>query len=95
MKHQGVYMCLCLAGTVVAAEIKPREGQAAGYSSNDAKSVVMWLRQHGVYARPLGNVVYLMVTPTTHPSKSRELLTTLLQAIDVYASKSDTRHPLQ
>lgn len=80
---------VCIAGTVVAAEIQPRQGQAAGYGSQEAKSVVMWLRQHGVYARPLGNVVYLMVTPTTHPSKSRQLLKTLMRAIDVYASGDD------
>ncbi|CAL8463526.1 g3060 [Coccomyxa elongata] len=74
-------------GTLVAAEIQPGQGQAAGYGSHEAKSVVMWLRQHGVYARPLGNVVYLMVTPTTHPSQSRQLLVKLMQAIDVHASR--------
>ncbi len=77
---------MCGAGTVVAAEIQPQAGQATGYGSHEAKSVVMWLRRHGVYARPLGNVVYLMVTPTTHPSQSRQLLETLIRAIDVYAS---------
>ena len=32
----------------------------------------------GIYARPLGNVVYLMVTPTTARSRCNRLLQQLL-----------------
>lgn len=64
-------------GTVLAAEVKPEEGQGAGYTSTGSKAIVMKLRKMGVYARPLGNVVYLMVTPTT----SREQCAILLQKL--------------
>ena len=74
--------CACPAGTVFAAEMQPGASEAAGYGSSAAKPVTQWLRRHGVYARPLGNVVYLMVTPTTHPSQCTRLLETLLEAIE-------------
>jgi dethiobiotin synthetase/adenosylmethionine--8-amino-7-oxononanoate aminotransferase len=79
------YICMnrvCCTGTVFAAEIKPQQGATAGYASNDAKSIVQWLRRSGVYARPLGNVVYLLVTPTTRPSQSHKLLETVLRGLD-------------
>ncbi len=34
--------------------------------------------EHGIFARPLGDVVYLMVTPTTPPAKCSQLLHSLL-----------------
>jgi hypothetical protein len=32
------------------------------------------MRAQGAYVRPLGNVLYLMATPTTSPAKCSELL---------------------
>jgi dethiobiotin synthetase/adenosylmethionine--8-amino-7-oxononanoate aminotransferase len=52
-------------GTVVAVEIKTRCDHIEGYSSNAASDVVDGLRRRGVYARPLGDVAYVMVTPMT------------------------------
>lgn len=49
-------------GTVFAVEIKADD---AGYSSSASAKVVSALRSHGIFARPLGNVVYMMATPTT------------------------------
>ena len=69
------------AGTVFAAEVQPGASEASGYGSSAARPVTQWLRRHGVYARPLGNVVYLMVTPTTHPAQCTRLLATLLRAL--------------
>ena len=69
------------AGTVLAAEVKPEEGQGAGYTATGSKAVVMKLRKNGVYARPLGNVVYLMVTPTTSRQQCSDLLQTLLSVL--------------
>jgi dethiobiotin synthetase/adenosylmethionine--8-amino-7-oxononanoate aminotransferase len=66
--------------------MQPREGEAAGYGSTEAKPVTAWLRAHGVYARPLGNVVYFMVTPTTAPQQCTRLLRSLLRAIDESAT---------
>ena len=60
---------------MLAAELEAEDG--GGYASAGAKSVVMQLRREGVFARPLGNVVYLMVTPTT----PRAVCTRLLQQL--------------
>lgn len=83
------------AGTVFAAELQPEASEGSGYGSSAAKPVTQWLRRHGVYARPLGNVVYLMVTPTTHPQQCTRLLGTLLQALareDNDNSVTETNH---
>ncbi|KAG7673147.1 hypothetical protein Ndes2526B_g03439 [Nannochloris sp. 'desiccata'] len=60
-------------GTVVALELKIST-DAGGYASNAAAGVVTALRTRGVFARPLGNVVYIMVTPMTKAEKCEELL---------------------
>lgn len=44
--------------------------------------VVRRLRERGIFARPLGSVVYLMVTPTTQPEKAASLLTSLLNVLE-------------
>jgi len=44
--------------------------------------VVQKLRIRGVFARPLGSTVYLMVTPTTTPETAADLLQTLLDVLD-------------
>ena len=70
-----------LAGTVLAAEVKPEDGQGSGYTGTGSKAVVLKLREMGVYARPLGNVVYLMGTPTTSREQCAHLLQKLLSAL--------------
>lgn len=62
-------------GCVLAVELEV-EGEG-GYSSNAAREVVMRLRPHGIQARPLGNVVYLMCAPTTSKDKCDGLLDSL------------------
>lgn len=71
-QHAAVERVVCL-GTVLAVELKVPEGEA-GYSSGAARRVAQRLRRVGVYARPLGNVAYLMCTPTTAPETAAELL---------------------
>ena len=66
---------------MLAAEVKPEEGQGAGYTGTGSKAIVMKLRKMGVYARPLGNVVYLMVTPTTGKEQCMHLMHTLFSAL--------------
>ncbi len=51
------------------------------YSSTAATSIVDRLRSHGVYARPLGNVLYVMVGVTTPPEQCRILGETLLDVL--------------
>lgn len=63
---------LTVLGTVFAAELKT-EG-VSGYGATEAIQVAKDLRLRGIYARPLGNVVYLMVTPTTAQETCKRLL---------------------
>ncbi len=58
-------------GTVFALELRSDQ---AGYGSNAAAAVVQRLRAEGVYARPLGNVVYLMLTPLSASADATMLL---------------------
>ena len=62
---------------MLAVELRADDGHL-GYASGAAKQVVQRLRPHGIYARPLGNVVYLMCTPTTAKLKCDSLLCTLM-----------------
>lgn len=64
---------------MLAAELAAADG--GGYASGEAKAVVQKLRGVGVFARPLGNVVYLMVTPTTSPEVCTSLLQRLMSAL--------------
>ncbi|CAG9462769.1 unnamed protein product [Pedinophyceae sp. YPF-701] len=68
-------------GTVLAVELKPRDGKG-GYASGDARAVVDRLRPLGIFARPLGNVVYLMASPMTPPADCAELLARLEACLD-------------
>lgn len=63
-------------GTVLAVELHPTDA-ATGYHSNTAAAVVAQFRERGVYSRPLGNVVYVMVTPMSDKGQCDELLDVL------------------
>lgn len=65
-------------GTVFAVEMNAED---AGYGSTASASVVKSLRSQGIFARPLGNVVYLMAAPTTTKSECRKLLAKLMSAL--------------
>eukprot|EP00963_Diacronema_lutheri_P011885 scaffold1501_cov352-Pavlova_lutheri.AAC.28 len=65
-------------GTVFAVEMNARD---AGYGSTASASIVKSLRSQGIFARPLGNVVYLMATPTTTKAGCRKLLAKLMSAL--------------
>uniref|UniRef100_A0A7S0VEJ0 Uncharacterized protein n=1 Tax=Hemiselmis tepida TaxID=464990 RepID=A0A7S0VEJ0_9CRYP len=58
-------------GTVAVVEVK---SEGTGYEAKGALEIVRKLRPEGVAARPLGNVVYLMATPTTTPETCKVLL---------------------
>ena len=65
-------------GTVVSVQLKSSN---SGYGSNTAVSVTEDLMQRGIYARPLGDVVYIMVTPFTSKSRCKSLLNELETAL--------------
>ncbi|KJE93388.1 hypothetical protein CAOG_04181 [Capsaspora owczarzaki ATCC 30864] len=60
----------------------PSSGDHAGYNATTVSSrVVASLRELGVYARPLGNVVYVTASPTSSAAAFTELLDKLFTAI--------------
>ncbi len=61
-------------------ELKTADG--GGYASGASAEVVKQLRLKGIFARPLGNTVYLMVTPTTLPAAASSLLQALLSVLE-------------
>lgn len=61
-------------GTVFAAAIRTEH---AGYASTATRELVRRLQAHGIRARPLGNVVYLMCAPTTERSVCAQMLAAL------------------
>jgi dethiobiotin synthetase/adenosylmethionine--8-amino-7-oxononanoate aminotransferase len=67
-------------GTVLAVQLRAQDG--VGYASNAAAVVVARLRQQGIFGRPLGDVVYLMVTPMTARAQCDALLAKLAGALD-------------
>lgn len=73
-------------GSVLALELKGSQeaAGAAGYVSAAAATaaVVRGLRARGVFARPLGGVVYMMVTPTTEVATCERLHAALAGALD-------------
>ncbi|KAK9275394.1 hypothetical protein L1049_022658 [Liquidambar formosana] len=80
--HPAVQRVVTL-GTLCALELRA-EGSNAGYGSQYARSLVLKLREDGVYMRPLGNVVYLMCGPCTSPEICRLLLNKLYRRIEEF-----------
>jgi bifunctional dethiobiotin synthetase / adenosylmethionine---8-amino-7-oxononanoate aminotransferase len=68
-------------GTVLAVELAVPKG-AGGYASTVSRAVAECLRERGVYARPLGNVAYVMCTPTTIPEDAQWLIEQLQASIE-------------
>lgn len=70
-------------GTLFVLELEA-EGFNAGYASVYARSLLLQLREDGIFARPLGNVIYLMCGPCTPPYVCSQLLTKLYERIDEF-----------
>ena len=73
MSHSPAVQRVVPLGTVLAVELKVPEG-AGGYASGAARAVATRMRRMGVYARPLGNVAYVMCTPTTSKGDAQWLM---------------------
>lgn len=73
MSHNAAVQRVVPLGTVLAVELKVPEG-AGGYASGAARAVATRMRRMGVYARPLGNVAYVMCTPTTSEGDAQWLM---------------------
>lgn len=68
-------------GTVFVAELSPERGGGGGYLSSQARRVTEKLRTEGVFARPLGNVVYLMGSPMSSRERCADLLRQLIKQL--------------
>ncbi|GJQ12326.1 hypothetical protein GpartN1_g4117.t1 [Galdieria partita] len=70
-----VQMVSCL-GTVLAIELRSPQ---QGYHAMVTQELLDSLLAQGIYARPLGNVIYLMCSPCTQSSACDHLLNKLLE----------------
>jgi bifunctional dethiobiotin synthetase / adenosylmethionine---8-amino-7-oxononanoate aminotransferase len=69
-------------GSVLSVTMKP-EDEVRGYGAASPTALVAKrLRERGIYSRPLGNVIYLMTSPTTSRVECNQLATTLHEAIE-------------
>ncbi|KAL8223013.1 hypothetical protein R6Q57_020412 [Mikania cordata] len=78
--HPAVQRVVSL-GTLFALELKV-EDHDAGYASLCGTSLLLKLREDGIYMRPLGNVIYMMCGPCTSPQVCLQMLETLNNRLD-------------
>ena len=79
LRRRAEVLCCLHTGTVLAATISAQDG--GGYASGGTAVIIAHLRATGIFARPLGNVVYLMVTPTSSRATCAWLLQELAVAV--------------
>lgn len=86
LSHHTAVSRVVAIGTVLAVEVS--SGSARGYAAGGtAVQVARQLRsRHGIFCRPLGPVVYLMVPPTADRSRCQVLLSALVQELDALAT---------
>ncbi|KAK9864959.1 hypothetical protein WJX84_008815 [Apatococcus fuscideae] len=80
-KQVDVVQHVVAIGTVLAITLRTEPGQQGSYGLESAKIVTRQLKQRGIYARPLGNVVYVMCTPTTSRKQCATLLDDVVSVI--------------
>ncbi|RLN15115.1 hypothetical protein BBO99_00003550 [Phytophthora kernoviae] len=71
-------------GTVACVELA---SETAGYASTEAAELIQVLRKNGVYARSLGNVLYMMCSPLTTQEDCNKYLATLIREIEILQAK--------
>ena len=69
-------------GTVLSVTIHPEENTGGYGASSRTIPIVARLRDHGIFARPLGNVIYIMVSPFTSKEECTRLTGILYKTID-------------
>ena len=81
-------------GTVLALTIRPDEGEGSGYAaSSRTVPIIKHLKDRGVFARPLGNVIYIMVSPLTSKMECTRLLTVVEETL-LFLQSDDPSRPL-
>jgi dethiobiotin synthetase/adenosylmethionine--8-amino-7-oxononanoate aminotransferase len=70
-------------GTVLAVTIRPEKGSGGGYAATSRTlPLIQKLRDEGVFVRPLGNVIYVMVSPITSAEDCIKLCDILHRTIE-------------
>jgi dethiobiotin synthetase/adenosylmethionine--8-amino-7-oxononanoate aminotransferase len=72
-------------GTVLGVELASKN---AGYTSSEAQDLIRHLRQNHVYARALGNVVYMMCSPLTTSEQCDKWMQILQKHLEVSVQTS-------
>ena len=95
LSHRDEVEGVVALGTVLAVKLKQQQQQqqqqqrgaihVSGYAANTAGHVTKLLAKQGVIARPLGNVVYIMVTPMSAPEQCAVLVEALKAALDEFS----------
>ncbi|KVI01382.1 bifunctional dethiobiotin synthetase/7,8-diamino-pelargonic acid aminotransferase, mitochondrial [Cynara cardunculus var. scolymus] len=80
--HPAVQRTISL-GTLFAVELTV-DDYDAGYASLCATSLLLKLREDGIFMRPLGNVIYMMCGPCTSPEVCLRMLETLYTRLDEF-----------
>ncbi|OQR99718.1 adenosylmethionine-8-amino-7-oxononanoate aminotransferase [Thraustotheca clavata] len=62
-------------GTVLVIEL---ESTSRGYTDTTGQDVLVRLRNHGIYARSLGNVLYIMASPLSTPATCIKIFNTVV-----------------
>eukprot|EP00948_MAST-09A_sp_MAST-9A-sp1_P001355 g1355.t1 len=75
-------------GTILAVAIADQSGGSGGYSSTASGGVIKRLRERGVFARPLGNICYLMCAPTSTKDSTRRQMDVLRDALNDFEMSS-------
>ena len=88
-----LFMYQLFSGTVLAVELKVSDG--GGYGSSASAEVVKKLKANGIFARPLGSTVYLMLTPTTTPEEAMKLMQKFIKALDWMFDSADISNSLE
>jgi bifunctional dethiobiotin synthetase / adenosylmethionine---8-amino-7-oxononanoate aminotransferase len=69
-------------GSVLSVTMKSADGVRGYGASSQTALVANKLRERGIYTRPLGNVIYLMTSPTTSRAECYRLSTLFHEAIE-------------
>ena len=80
-------------GTVVAVTIRSDDSGGTGYAAGSRTGpIVKMLREQGVFARPLGNVLYIMSSPLTSREDCTRLCKTLAMTIHRYGEELKVKY---
>ena len=79
-------------GTVLAVTIRPDETGGTGYAAaSRTVPITKMLRERGVFARPLGNVLYIMCSPLTRREECTRQCETLAAVIESYGEELEAK----